>query len=252
MISPPKAPYATCGTPGSSGRTPGTRRLRSSPRRHPTLLWSIFNPPIPSTRRMGRYLHPVLPNPWPPLLLSFLLLPTTSLSQPLAADSLAAPNGALHLRLWLDAQGVPTYTVTHGAERVHLVAPSRLGVEANSERSFGLRRGLSRPSFSRRTGCASCLSLPEPPAGLRGPAGRLSDRLAASAQPLGSTSSPIATAPRSSTASTTRSLPWPSRRRIRACSTSGLWSGGRGRSLADVQETTLFTFRNTCPYVNMP
>ena len=61
------------------------------------------------------------------LLLSFLLLHTASLAQPLPADSLVAPNGALHLRLWLDAQGVPTYTVTHGPERVQLVAPSRLG-----------------------------------------------------------------------------------------------------------------------------
>lgn len=65
--------------------------------------------------------------PWQLLLLSFLLLHTTSLAQPLPADSLVAPNGARHLRLWLDAQGVPTYTVTHGAERVQLVAPSRLG-----------------------------------------------------------------------------------------------------------------------------
>jgi hypothetical protein len=68
------------------------------------------------------------------LLLSFILLHDTGLAQPLPADSLVAPNGALHLRLWLDpagagqvAQGVPTYTVTHGAERVQLVAPSRLG-----------------------------------------------------------------------------------------------------------------------------
>ena len=88
------------------------------------------------------------------LFLSFLLLPATGLAQPLPADSLTAPNGAVHLRLGLDparagqvAQGVPTYTVTYGPERVQLVAPSRLGVEANSERSFGLRRGLSRPSF---------------------------------------------------------------------------------------------------------
>ena len=104
-------------------------------------------------RRKGPYLDPMPCHPWP-LLLCFLLLHTTCLAQPLPADSLVAPNGALHLRLWLDpagagqvAQGVPTYTVTHGAERVQLVAPSRLGVEANSERSFGLRRGLSRPSF---------------------------------------------------------------------------------------------------------
>ena len=61
------------------------------------------------------------------LLLSVLLLHTTSLAQPLPADSLVAPNAPLHLRLWLDAQGVPTYTVTHGAERVQLVAPSCLG-----------------------------------------------------------------------------------------------------------------------------
>ncbi len=61
------------------------------------------------------------------LLLFFLLLHATGLAQPLPADSLVAPNAPLHLRLWLDAQGVPTYTVTHGAERVHLVAPSRLG-----------------------------------------------------------------------------------------------------------------------------
>ena len=80
------------------------------------------------------------------LLLSFLLLPATGLAQPLPADSLSAPNGALHLRLWLDAQGVATYSVTYGPQRVQLVAPSRLGVEANSERSFGLRRGLSRPT----------------------------------------------------------------------------------------------------------
>lgn len=78
-------------------------------------------------------------------LLTFLLLHATGLAQLLPADSLTAPNGALHLRL--DAQGVPTYTVTYGPQRVQLVAPSRLGVEANSERSFGLRRGLSRPSF---------------------------------------------------------------------------------------------------------
>jgi hypothetical protein len=52
------------------------------------------------------------------LLLTFLLLHTTGLAQPLQADSLAAPNGALHLRLGLDparagqvAQGVPPYTV---------------------------------------------------------------------------------------------------------------------------------------------
>ena len=92
------------------------------------------------------YLQPMPSQPWP-LLLSFLLHHTACLAQPLPADSLVAPNGALHLRLWLDPQGVPTYTVTHGPERVQLVAPSRLGVEANSERSFGLRRGLSRPSF---------------------------------------------------------------------------------------------------------
>ena len=71
--------------------------------------------------------------PWP-FLLPFILLHATGLAQPLPADSLVAPNGALHLRLWLDpagagqvAQGVPTYTVTYGPERVHLVAPSRLG-----------------------------------------------------------------------------------------------------------------------------
>ncbi len=81
------------------------------------------------------------------LLITFLLLHAMGLAQPLPADSLTAPNGALHLRLALDAQGVPTYTVTYGPERVQLVAPSRLGVEANSERSFGLRRGLSRPSI---------------------------------------------------------------------------------------------------------
>ena len=79
-------------------------------------------------------------------LLTFLLH-ATGLAQPLPTDSLTAPNGALHLRLALDVRGVPTYTVTYGPERVQLVAPSRLGVEANSERSFGLRRGLSRPSF---------------------------------------------------------------------------------------------------------
>ena len=52
------------------------------------------------------------------LFLSFLLLPATGLAQPLPADSLTAPNGAVHLRLGLDparagqvAQGVPTYTV---------------------------------------------------------------------------------------------------------------------------------------------
>jgi hypothetical protein len=80
-------------------------------------------------------------------LLTFLLLHATGLAQPLPADSITAPNGALHLRLGLDAQSVPTYTVTYGPERVQLVVPSRLGVEANSERSFGLRRGLSRPSI---------------------------------------------------------------------------------------------------------
>ena len=49
------------------------------------------------------------------LLLFFLLLHATGLAQPLPADSLTAPNGALHLRLGLDparagqvAQGVPT------------------------------------------------------------------------------------------------------------------------------------------------
>ena len=47
----------------------------------------------------------------PLAILSFLLLHGTGLAQPLQADSLTAPNGALHLRLWLDAQGVPTYTV---------------------------------------------------------------------------------------------------------------------------------------------
>jgi hypothetical protein len=61
------------------------------------------------------------------LLLPLLLLHAACLAQPLPADSLVAPNGALYLRLWLDAQGVPTYTVTHDAERVQLVAPSRLG-----------------------------------------------------------------------------------------------------------------------------
>ena len=40
------------------------------------------------------------------LLLSFLLIHATVLAQPLPADSLTAPNGALHLRLALDAQGV--------------------------------------------------------------------------------------------------------------------------------------------------
>jgi alpha-glucosidase len=61
------------------------------------------------------------------LLFSFLFLHATGLAQPLAADSLTAPNGALHLRFWLDAQGVPTYSVTYGPKRVLLVAPSRLG-----------------------------------------------------------------------------------------------------------------------------
>ena len=42
------------------------------------------------------------------LLLTFLFLHATGLAQPLPADSLSAPNGALHLRLGLDAQGVPT------------------------------------------------------------------------------------------------------------------------------------------------
>ncbi|WKZ66579.1 MAG: hypothetical protein QY325_01335 [Flavobacteriales bacterium] len=45
------------------------------------------------------------------LFLSFLLLHATGLAQPLQVDSLTAPNGDLHLRLGLDAQGVPTYTV---------------------------------------------------------------------------------------------------------------------------------------------
>lgn len=45
------------------------------------------------------------------LLFSFLLLHATGLAQPLPADSLSSPNGALRLRLGLDAQGVPTYTV---------------------------------------------------------------------------------------------------------------------------------------------
>jgi len=44
------------------------------------------------------------------LLLFFLFLHATGLAQPLPAEPLTAPNGALHLRLWLDAQGVPTYT----------------------------------------------------------------------------------------------------------------------------------------------
>lgn len=53
-----------------------------------------------------------MPMPRPlSVLLSFLLLHATGLAQPLPADSLTAPNGALHLRLGLDAQGVPTYTV---------------------------------------------------------------------------------------------------------------------------------------------
>ena len=60
-------------------------------------------------------------------LLAFLLLPATGLAQHLPTDSLSAPNGALHLQLGLDAQGVPTYTVTYGPKRVQLVAPSRLG-----------------------------------------------------------------------------------------------------------------------------
>jgi hypothetical protein len=50
------------------------------------------------------YLHPVPTRPWP-LLLSFLLLHATCLAQPLPADSLVAPNAALHLRLWLDSAG---------------------------------------------------------------------------------------------------------------------------------------------------
>ena len=37
------------------------------------------------------------------LLLSFLLLQATGLAQPLPAEPLTAPNGALHLRLGLDA-----------------------------------------------------------------------------------------------------------------------------------------------------
>ena len=45
------------------------------------------------------------------LLLSFLLLHATGQAQQLRTDNLTAPNGALHLQLWLDAQGVPTYTV---------------------------------------------------------------------------------------------------------------------------------------------
>ncbi|MCC6397805.1 MAG: hypothetical protein IT282_12365, partial [Bacteroidetes bacterium] len=45
------------------------------------------------------------------LFLSFLLLHATGLAQPLPADSLYSPNGALHLRLGLDVRGVPTYTV---------------------------------------------------------------------------------------------------------------------------------------------
>lgn len=42
------------------------------------------------------------------VLLTFLFLRATGLAQPLPADSLTAPNGTLHLRFWLDAQGVPT------------------------------------------------------------------------------------------------------------------------------------------------
>ena len=37
------------------------------------------------------------------LLLPFLLLHATGLAQPLPAEPLTAPNGALHLRLGLDA-----------------------------------------------------------------------------------------------------------------------------------------------------
>ena len=52
---------------------------------------------------------PACPMPRPlSLLLSFLLLHATGLALPLPADILTAPNGALHLRLGLDAQGVPT------------------------------------------------------------------------------------------------------------------------------------------------
>ncbi len=43
------------------------------------------------------------------------------------ADSIRSPNGQVHLRLWLDATGVPTYSVAYGAEQIVLVAPSRLG-----------------------------------------------------------------------------------------------------------------------------
>ncbi len=51
-------------------------------------------------------------------LLPFLFLHATGMAQPLPAEPLNAPNGALHLRLGLDpakagqvAKGVPTYTV---------------------------------------------------------------------------------------------------------------------------------------------
>lgn len=52
----------------------------------------------------------VMPRPLS-LLLAFLLLHATGLAQPLPAEPLTSPNGALQVRLWLDAQGVPTYTV---------------------------------------------------------------------------------------------------------------------------------------------
>ena len=60
-----------------------------------------------------------MPMPRPlSLLLPFLLLHATGMAQPLPAEPLNAPNGALHLRLGLDpakagqvAKGVPTYTV---------------------------------------------------------------------------------------------------------------------------------------------
>jgi hypothetical protein len=68
-------------------------------------------------------------------------------------DSLTAPNGAVHLRLELDAQGVPTYTVTYGPERVQLVAPSRLGFvfRGGDTLQQGLVLECKLPLFSGRS-----------------------------------------------------------------------------------------------------